>query len=358
MSRLSSPPRWTPPMPPVANTRMPARCAAIIVAETVVPAQPGRPSCADRFWRATLAGFTRLRQVLELGIVQADQDGAVVHGDRGGHGPVGADGGLRAAGGIDVGGVRQAVGDEGRIRGRRRPGRPRARRRPRGRCEAGRWACSEGSAAGPLRQSSVSLALPLPRHDGEFTGVRTFWAGAEIQDAPRAARTAVADPGLGARAAVIGDEQGIAVIARPGRAAPASPSGSMSASGRVLSGVPRVTQSSLPAAPGPAVTTNARPLRRRAPRPAQARPGHHRSAGCRPSVPSEVQSRPPSSPSVALTIANVRDTAARPVTVAGRPSEAGESAVTAAEAGESSATGDPGHRCRPRRSATAERPCR
>ena len=38
-----SAPRWTPPMPPVAKTRMPAACAAIIVAETVVAAQPPRP---------------------------------------------------------------------------------------------------------------------------------------------------------------------------------------------------------------------------------------------------------------------------------------------------------------------------
>lgn len=34
---LFSPSLWTPPMPPVTKTGMPARCAAIIVADTVVP---------------------------------------------------------------------------------------------------------------------------------------------------------------------------------------------------------------------------------------------------------------------------------------------------------------------------------
>ena len=45
MSRVGGPdaadaPRWTPPMPPVAKTRSRPPCAAIIVAETVVAAQP------------------------------------------------------------------------------------------------------------------------------------------------------------------------------------------------------------------------------------------------------------------------------------------------------------------------------
>ena len=41
MSKLSSAPWWTPPMPPVPNTSMPASWAQIIVAATVV--EPGRP---------------------------------------------------------------------------------------------------------------------------------------------------------------------------------------------------------------------------------------------------------------------------------------------------------------------------
>ena len=45
ISKLVSAPRCTPPIPPVANTFIPARCAQIIVAATVVaPCLPGRHS--------------------------------------------------------------------------------------------------------------------------------------------------------------------------------------------------------------------------------------------------------------------------------------------------------------------------
>ena len=50
----SSAPRWTPPMPPVANTRIPAAAAAIIVADTVVAAQPPSASATARLGRAAL----------------------------------------------------------------------------------------------------------------------------------------------------------------------------------------------------------------------------------------------------------------------------------------------------------------
>ena len=46
MSKLCSAPLCTPPMPPVANTLMPAMCAAIMVAATVVP--PVRPSATAK----------------------------------------------------------------------------------------------------------------------------------------------------------------------------------------------------------------------------------------------------------------------------------------------------------------------
>src|SRR3954447_4496096 len=46
-----SAPRWTPPIPPVAKTEIPAPCAAIIVAETVVAAQPPSASAAARLGR-------------------------------------------------------------------------------------------------------------------------------------------------------------------------------------------------------------------------------------------------------------------------------------------------------------------
>ena len=42
MSMVVSAPRWTPPMPPVAKTRMPASSAIIMVVATVVA--PVRPS--------------------------------------------------------------------------------------------------------------------------------------------------------------------------------------------------------------------------------------------------------------------------------------------------------------------------
>ena len=41
-------------MPPVAKTRIPAACAAIIVAETVVAPQPPEAIAAPRLGRATL----------------------------------------------------------------------------------------------------------------------------------------------------------------------------------------------------------------------------------------------------------------------------------------------------------------
>ena len=53
-----SAPRWTPPMPPVAWTAMPAACAAIIVAETVVAASPGQRAGPRRGSAATPSGPT------------------------------------------------------------------------------------------------------------------------------------------------------------------------------------------------------------------------------------------------------------------------------------------------------------
>ena len=52
--RPPSAPRCTPPIPPVANTRIPAACAAIIVAETVVAAQPPSLSATAIVGRAAL----------------------------------------------------------------------------------------------------------------------------------------------------------------------------------------------------------------------------------------------------------------------------------------------------------------
>ncbi len=62
-----SAPRWTPPIPPVAKTEMPAACAAIMVADTVVAAQPVDSSAGPRLGRAAL---------------RTDPGGAVASADR------------------------------------------------------------------------------------------------------------------------------------------------------------------------------------------------------------------------------------------------------------------------------------
>ena len=54
MSKVSSAPRCTPPMPPVAKISMPARSAIYIVAATVVPAAPWRAATAARSRRDAL----------------------------------------------------------------------------------------------------------------------------------------------------------------------------------------------------------------------------------------------------------------------------------------------------------------
>ena len=47
-------PRWTPPIPPVLNTRIPAAREAIIVADTVVADHPPAAAPSARLWRETL----------------------------------------------------------------------------------------------------------------------------------------------------------------------------------------------------------------------------------------------------------------------------------------------------------------
>ena len=50
----SSPPRWTPPIPPVTNVEMPAACARSIVHDTVVPPWPPRDTQCARSRRESL----------------------------------------------------------------------------------------------------------------------------------------------------------------------------------------------------------------------------------------------------------------------------------------------------------------
>jgi hypothetical protein len=61
MSKLVSAPRCTPPMPPVAKTRMPASAATIIVAATVVAPLPPRATTTGRSRRLSFATAAPLR---------------------------------------------------------------------------------------------------------------------------------------------------------------------------------------------------------------------------------------------------------------------------------------------------------
>ena len=78
-----SAPRCTPPMPPVANTRIPAANAAIIVADTVVAAQPPSARATASDGRAALrtdpagAVASASRSVAR----QTHEQSPVAHGD-------------------------------------------------------------------------------------------------------------------------------------------------------------------------------------------------------------------------------------------------------------------------------------
>ena len=74
MSKLVSAPRWTPPMPPVAKTSMPARRAQIMVAATVVePVQPSASATA-RSARESLRTSRARGEGVEAAGVEADAD--------------------------------------------------------------------------------------------------------------------------------------------------------------------------------------------------------------------------------------------------------------------------------------------
>ena len=111
-------------MPPVANTLMPASAAAIIVADTVVPAQPPSASASASVPRDALRGRRRDGELLELGVGKPDHQPTLAHG----HGrrlrPAGADGRLGAAGRLDAHRMSEAVGDQRRLE--RDDGRPAA----------------------------------------------------------------------------------------------------------------------------------------------------------------------------------------------------------------------------------------
>ena len=112
MSKLVSAPRCTPPMPPVAKTLMPARCAQIIVAATVVAPVPPVGEAGGKIGAGKLGDVCRLPQPVKLRLGQADVDLMVEDGDRGGGGAMGADLSLNPARGFHILREWHAVGDD------------------------------------------------------------------------------------------------------------------------------------------------------------------------------------------------------------------------------------------------------
>ena len=102
-------------MPPVAKTLMPAIWAAIIVAETVVPAQPPSATRQGERGARCLARRGRSGNLLELSVGQADEQLPVVDGHRRRHASGVTHRGLGAPRGVQVERRREAVGDERRF---------------------------------------------------------------------------------------------------------------------------------------------------------------------------------------------------------------------------------------------------
>ena len=121
----------TPPMPPVAPTGMPARCAAQIVLETVVAPSPPEASANGRSRRATFAARPGSANALQLVRRQADDRPRLAprrstRGRRRRPGPPRSSARrTRGCGAAEAPGTRRSS----RARRRRRP--PRARPRPR-----------------------------------------------------------------------------------------------------------------------------------------------------------------------------------------------------------------------------------
>ena len=114
-----SAPRWTPPIPPVAKTRIPAAWAAIIVAETVVADQPSRVSAAERLGRAAFRTDPdgAVASASSAVIVQADEEPAIADRHGGRNGARFAHGRLRRPRDLDVLRVGQAMADQRGLEG-------------------------------------------------------------------------------------------------------------------------------------------------------------------------------------------------------------------------------------------------
>ena len=111
-SRLDSPPRWTPPMPPVAKTRMPASAGG----DHGGADRGARPGARlERRREVVPRGLdhrSRRRQGVDLVLGQADHQPPTVDGDRGRHGALATNGGLGGPRHLHVARRRQPVRDE------------------------------------------------------------------------------------------------------------------------------------------------------------------------------------------------------------------------------------------------------
>ena len=111
-SHVSRASRCTPPSPPVANTRIPARAASAEVAATVVAPCAPRAAAGGEVARAALDDVLAGRDRLERGVVEPDPDLAVDERDRGRHGARRAHRRLDLAGDARGWRARQPVGDD------------------------------------------------------------------------------------------------------------------------------------------------------------------------------------------------------------------------------------------------------
>ena len=112
-------PRWTPPIPPVAKTRIPAAWQAIIVAATVVAPHAAAGDRGAQVPPRDLVDRAPLgrRQAFELVAGQPDQELALVQRDRGRDRAGRPDRRLGCGRDLDVLGVRQPVADERGLEG-------------------------------------------------------------------------------------------------------------------------------------------------------------------------------------------------------------------------------------------------
>ena len=120
-SRLFSPPRWTPPMPPVAMTRMPARGGNADRPGDRGGAHPAGCHHQRQVARRAFGHAVCLGEPDERVGVEPDADDAVDDGDGGRLGALRADRGLDRAAKFEVARPRQTVTDQGRFERHDRP---------------------------------------------------------------------------------------------------------------------------------------------------------------------------------------------------------------------------------------------